>query len=838
MEGTSAGAAEIVEPFVDDEDTPYDPDSPRQRLQGLSSETSPSTSESNLVADERDFSSSAADSAQSVLPASDADEVFFVEEPIADVAPAGEIAESINDLAVPGEVDETASAPLIDKLAPPEAEFVLDDDLLAFDEVEPAQATGEVVDELHDLDDVSPAEEQAAEDDLDSLFAELDTGAAPVEKPLSIDEPPSTSDQVSSDELLSFDDELSLDDDRSPAAAAESPIAEVSDEPLLAFDDSAAASDDLLFDNLTAEGPPTDDLLAEDLLTDDPQVDDLLTDLGESQATDETLDVNAESLLTFDETSVEELALLDAGDDAPLLLSPPDEVAPNDGLASLDDDHGLGDLDLSAPAEGELGSGDSHLGDSGLGELEVGDSELGELELGELNFESALDSTPEVSAESDFPLPPAPATESAAFDFLDAPSAGGATPPQAERIWWPFGDKSAANANSTSGASPSMPSESTARAVETNEIAELSAFGEAELPAFAEEDPLAGHEAPFESSATLAADELSFEDAPLGDVAADELALDEPLAFDDDVSAAPDVDLNLPSPTETDATIAFLDDDEPALSLGGAPDETTAELPLALDDDLGLSDPALDSLDLSTPSPGPSASADLTAPPASASPAAPARKWWQFWAKSDKPATKSPKPAKPAKAAKKSKAVAESKEATAARDDIPRAAAASPATDDLLLLGGSSAAADELLPDGPELDFAPLSLDDGPEPANSTPATAPDEENFRTFYADVVEEASPVVDDLDDLVFDAPEADSASGPSFVDNANEPAVSDQSSDLDSEPDFSAFDSEDPFGDESPSGAAPQVAKPEAGNAKLPGEAETVDDNLLDDFFKNF
>ena len=815
MEGTSAGAAEIVEPFVDDEDTPYDPDSPRQRLQGLSPDAPPSTSENAQLADgaTTQANDTEAHDAQATLPTNDSNDIFFVDEQIAYEAPAVDMALPLDDAAAQADHDAPVDSGLsADEVAPPEAEFVLDDDSLSFDEVEPAQAASEPVDELPSFDDAPPTAELGAEDDLDSLFAEFDAGAPAVDEPLAFDEP-------------------------------------------------EAASDELLTDNL---------------LADDSLADDLLADLGASQATDETLDVNAESLLTFNETSVEELARLDAGDEALPLLSPPDEFAPVDEPAPLDDELALGELDLGEAAPGELGIGDSDLGD-----LELGASDLGELDLGEPNLETALDSFPEIAAESGFP---APARESAAFDFLEAPSAGSTAPPQGERIWWPFGDKSTAKANSPTGSPTVMPSESTARAVETNEIAELPSFAEASAPA--------GPEAPLELGAAPARDELSFEDASLSDVgiedvardelnfedatpaetgqtdlaiddlaidslALDSLTSDEPLAFDeplalgDDANAAPDVNLNLPSPTESDATIAFLEDDESASLHGGPPGyESTAELPLAIEDDLGLSE---ESLDLSTPSPGPSVSADLTAAPASANPSTPARKWWQIWGKSGKPTAKSPKPAKSEKAAKKSKAVAEKMGTSGAQvSGIPSAATPSPTADDLLLLGGAGAAADELLlPDGPELDFAPLSLDDGPELADSAPVSAADEENFRTFYAEVVGDASPAVDDVDDLVFDAPEQESASAPSFGEIQPEARVSD----LDAEPDFSAFDADDPFGEELSTGAStpdaqvdefavdefaaePQSASSDESEPKLPGEAETVDDNLLDDFFKNF
>lgn len=835
MEDTSAGAAEIVEPFVDDEDTPYDPDSPRQRMQSLAPEIAPPNSEEALL-DEgltaQTIDSEAPD-APSALSEGAADDIFFVDGPVADAAPELDLALPRDDSPAEPVVEATfASAPPADEVAQPEAEFSLDDDLLAFDEVEPAQAVEPVqaLEQVHPVDEPiaelpgfdesssSPAE-LAAEDNLDDLFAELDATEPVVDEPLS-------------------------------------------------FDELDVANDEFLTDNLPADEPlagelPVDDLLADDRLADELLADDFLASPDASQSADETLDVNADSLLTFNETSVEELALLDAGDDAPALLSAPqDETSPLAEPAPLDDEFALGELDLGEPSTGELAIGEPELGDLGLG-----DSELGELDLGEPNLDSSLDSSPGMSSGSDFPAPPAAVEESAAFDFLDAPSAASAAPAQEERIWWPFGDKSAANSNAPAGSPPAMP---TVHGAATDELASFAA------PASHVED-----EPPLELGPGPATDELTFEDAPLGGAMADDLALDdltfedaapaeinqsdlsldnlssdeplalgEPPALADDAIAVPDIDDNLSSPPQSDATIAFLDEDEPALLLDGpTSDESTAEMPLAMEDDLGLSNPALDSLDLSTPSPGPSVADNLPAAAASAPAAAPARKWWKFWDKSGKPSAKAPKPAKPVKGAKKSKSAAENQDISGLpiTSGTSSTSTPSPAADDLLLLGGAGAAAEELLlPDGPELDFAPLSLDDGPEPSSFAPAPVADEENFRTLYAEVVEETSPAVDEIDDLVFDAPEEEAASEPDFPDVAIESLESDQAA----EPDFAAFDADDPFGEEFSADASatntsvdefasesPSASADEP-EPQLPGEAETVDDSRLDDFFKNF
>ena len=819
MEGAAAGAAEIVESFVDDEDTPYDPDSPRQRLNPLAPEIPPSNSEDALL-DEGPTAQSidvAAHDAQSALSESGSDDIFFVDEPVSDVAPEVDLALPLDDSPAAPVVDDAMdSSPLASEVA--EAEFTLDDDLLSFDEVEPSPAVDEPIAELPGFDERStPPAELAAEDNLDDLFAELEADAPVVGEPLS-------------------------------------------------FDELDAASDDRLIDSLPADEPLAHDPPVDDLLVDDLLADNSLAPLDGSQAADETLDVNAESLLTFNETSVEELGLLDAGDDSPgLLAAPADETAPIDESASLDDDLALGELDLAEPVAGELaigdaGLGDLALGDTELGDLGLGDSELGELDLGEPNLEPELDSAPEIAAASELPVSPAVGEESAEFDFLAAPSAASAAPPQAERIWWPFGDKSATNADSPTDVPPAMP---TPRAAATDDLASLADSGSQ-----------VEHEALLELGPASAADELTFEDSLLGGSKADDLALDdltfedavpaeseqadlsldnlsgdeplalgEPSALADDATAAPDIDLNALSPPEPDTTIAFLDDEEPELLLGGlTSDDSTAELPLATDDDLGLSDPALDSLALSTPSPSPSIADNLPAAAASAIPAAPARKWWKFWEKSGKPSVKAPKPVKPAKAPKKSKAVAENQEVSGLPNSSGTSSTAtpSPAADDLLLLGGTGAAAEELLlPDGPELDFEPLSLDEGPEHAASPPAPTVNEENFRTLYAEVVEQTGPAVDDVDDLVFDAPEEETS------------LASDQAA----EPDFSAFDVDDPFGEEliadAPAtnaavdefavdefGSEPPSASADEPEPKLPGEAETVDDNLLDDFFKNF
>ncbi len=816
MEGAAAGAAEIVESFVDDEDTPYDPDSPRQRLNPLAPEILPSISKDALL-DEGPTAQSidvAAPDAQSALSESGSDDIFFVDEPVSDVAPDVDLALPLDDSPAAPVVDDAMdSTPLAGEVAETETEFTLDDDLLSFDEVEPSPAVDEAIAELPGFDEPSalPAE-LAAEDNLDDLFAGLEAEAPVVDEPLS-------------------------------------------------FDESDAASDDLLTDSLPANEPLADDLPA----------DNSLAPRDGSQAADETLDVNAESLLTFNETSVEELGLLDAGDESPGLLSAPaDETAPTDESASIDDDLALGELDLGEPFAGELAIGDADLGDlalgdSELGDLGLGDAELGELDLGEPNLEPELDSAPEIAAGSELPVSPAAGGESAAFDFLAAPSAASDDPPQAERIWWPFGDKSATNANSPTDAPPAMP---TARAAATDKPASLADSG-----AQVEHEPLlelgpasAADELTFDDTLLggskaddLALDDLTFEDAvpadseqaglSLDNLSSDEpLALDEPSALADDATAAPDIDLNLPSPPEPDTTIAFLDDEEPALLLGDlTSDDSTAELPLAAEDDLGLSDPALDSLDRSTPSPSAAVVSDRTESPPSQSPAAPARKWWKFWEKSGKPSVKAPKPAKPAKAAKQSKAMSENQEVSGlpTTPGMASAVSPSPAPEDLLLLGGASAAAEELLlPDGPELDFEPLSLDEGPEHAASPPAPTVDEENFRTLYAEVVEQAGPAVDDVDDLVFDASEEETS----------------LDSDQTAEPDFSAFDADDPFGEEliadAPAtnaavdefaadefavdefGSEPPSASADEPEPKLPGEAETVDDNLLDDFFKNF
>ena len=738
IENTPTAAAEIVEPFVDDDNTPYDPDSPRQRLQALAAD----------------------------LPAPDSD---FVAQINSEAAPAAE---------------------------------------------------------------PQPAAELAPDDHLDAFFAETDA-------------PPA-------------------------------------DEP--AFDEPTAAEPDQ-----TAGDVPTTDVS--------------LTDGPDFAALDETVDASADSLLTLDETSVEELALLDA---------PPTAAneTPAGDLLALSTGGELAPPDNASPALDELAFDDPGLEDLGLPDLGLGDPVAADAGLVE-----GLESPVDFMADLDLPAPPADqaiddsvATESVdqgdqgsgAFEFLSSPTPGAAgvaaigaagpagapliTPPpgsgsaRSEPMWWPFGDKSnkpdapkSAPVNGT--AAPPPPPQAITPAEPTAAASDLS-----ELAPPAPDQPLEPLDQQFDAADAplalgadgddLALDDLVFEEAAPKGPGDDDLALDQPLAFDDEQSG-PLGDLGLPSaPEPAGEAIAFLDDSAAAPPL----DADTAGASLqAIADDLATADPALAALELS----------DLPAanPPggrvdasAAATAAAPARKWWKFWTKSDKAAAEPAKPAKPAKikADKKAKTGAESQ--AAAKGAPERATLAVPepnaGLDDLLVVGAASSALEGVLE--PQLDFEPLELGDTPAPAASSDAAGIDD-NFDTIFV----ESSPVADEpvlerpspepeLPALAADDPD-EQVEALAF-DSLDESAVPelDLPSSPEAEPDFMALDAEAAaaedaaldslFGEESSTTAStngavqdeptvePEIARadePESeSESALPGAADTVDDNLLDDFFKNF
>ncbi|MGD9646271.1 MAG: FHA domain-containing protein, partial [Pirellulales bacterium] len=708
MDGSSAAAAEIIEPFVDDEDTPYDPDSPRQRWQAISPEAAAPPGELLTPATSEDSLPQASEESAEV----DDEAPLELEEP--ELAPADELVAD-NDMPLVDSTDEVPLSFAEPELASIEAVESESDaeELISFDELEPVAEAG-AGEELIAFDEPAESADLDVEDKLDDFLADLN--AAPA------------------------------------AAEAESSLDETGDDMPLAFDEPEVVDDDLL------------------------------AELSDSSATDETVDANAESLLTFDETSVEELALRDAGeedgeadisakDDEPLALSSPDE------MPLVDDESPAGELALD-----DLALNDAELGDLGLGETGE-DAQLAE----------ALESPADLAADLDLPEAPTDDTQAASaeketdpFDFLGggagdaagmlgATAAGAAgelssapliTPPpgagadKSERMWWPFGDKNKrAGDTADSQATASGPSTdltngpaSTPEASDVSEtppplevgdsqgslddsldpgqssaVDEFSlddlTFDEApvdEASVDVDEEPvgavqaddapveeLAFNEAPLDEltldeapaeellpTDDLPADdapsaELTFDEAPPGDLplespasdlALDDLALDAPLDVGDDDSASAVAELDLPSGPDTgEESIAFLDESAAAAT----------------------TDSTVDALELGD-APTPAGPAGDLAGKSSATPPA-ARKWWKFWDKSGKP-TKAAKPPKPAKSKPDKKA-----KGTAPAE--PASEQASGATDDLLIAGAAAAAIE------PALDFEPLDLGGETPPA-------------------------------------------------------------------------------------------------------------------------
>ncbi|MGD9647417.1 MAG: hypothetical protein AB7U73_17015, partial [Pirellulales bacterium] len=107
-------------------------------------------------------------------------------------------------------------------------------------------------------------------------------------------------------------------------------------------------------------------------------------------------------------------------------------------------------------------------------------------------------------------------------------------------------------------------------------------------------------------------------------------------------------------------------------------------------------------------------------------------------------------------------------------------------------------------------------------------------------------------DDVAELTFEKADAlsDEDAELAALDLGDAESIADESSAEDAEPDFPAFDEESPpaenlFADESPNGrasAADEIERAaesaDEAESQFPGAGETVDDNLLDDFFKNF
>ncbi|MBX9787613.1 MAG: FHA domain-containing protein [Pirellulales bacterium] len=799
IENSPTAAAEIVEPFVDDDNTPYDPDSPRQRLQVFAIESSALDRDSAAQA-ESDAALAPEPQAE-LLPAFD----DVQQQPLADL-----------DLPLGESLDEPALA--FDSAPPEAADLASDEALIVFDEPQPAAELG-------------------PDDHLDAFLSEMDA-------------PP----------------------------AGE-----------LAFDEPNAAEPDQTAGTVPTTGAPAAGVLP--------------ADGPDFAALGETVDASAKSLLTLDETSVAELAMLDAPATAPgespvgelLALSTGDELAPLDDASPA-----LGDLALDDPGLEDLGLGDPGADHAGVSEpLGSPDDFLADLDLpappADGLVDDAIAATPDAAGQGE--------QGSGAFDFLGSATSAAAsgaaigaagrvgapliTPPpgsaaaKSEPMWWPFGDKQKSGKPDDTKPTPvaetaaQVPAEPTAAAPAEDRFSfddtpatELT-FDEspaAELPLDAPATDLSP-DAPTDDLALddLALDNLVFEDAEPAAAGDGDLALEHPLAFDDEPSAALG-DLGLPSaPEAADEAIAFLDDSDAAPPL----DADTASASLqAISDDLATADPMLAALELSE-LPAANPPGDVT--DTSAASAVPARKWWKLWAKSDKPATKVAKPAKPAKIKidKKAKTGAKAP-ATATGAPEFEAPTSLPAVgfDDLLAAGAAASALEPALE--PALDFEPLELGD-PASQAASPGASIDDDNFDIIFA----ESRPVADEpvveretagtpaeMELPEFAADDAGQQVEELAFESLDESAAAelDLPSSREAEPDFMALDTQSAdaedaaldrlFADESSAAASangavkdepsvePENARAAEPEAALPSAAETVDDNLLDDFFKNF